>query len=73
MAYPLLKFYVWDGSANIVTRHLPIHRIGLRSEESGVVLLDLIVCHRCHVQAQKLGLHSEEIKASASSEHQPRQ
>ena len=40
------------------------------SEESGIVLLDLIVCHRCHEQAQKLGLHTEEIKGSDLSEHQ---
>jgi hypothetical protein len=46
------------------------------SEEFGVVLLDLIVCPRCHVQAQKLGLRSEEIdneiKRSASSERHVR-
>jgi hypothetical protein len=34
----------------------------VRSEESGVVLLDLIVCHRCHVQARELGLCTEEIR-----------
>ena len=52
----------------------PPHRVV--SEESGVVLLDLIVCHLCHVQAQKLGLRSEEmgreIKDSAASERQAR-
>jgi hypothetical protein len=31
----------------------------VRSEESGIVLLDLIVCPPCHVQAQKLGLWTE--------------
>lgn len=41
------------------------------SEESGIVLLDLIVCHRCHEQAQKLGLRTEEIKGSAPSERLP--
>ena len=29
MAYPLLNGQVWDESANIATRHLSIHRIGL--------------------------------------------
>jgi hypothetical protein len=31
------------------------------SEESGVILLDLIVCHHCHVEACELGLHTEEL------------
>jgi hypothetical protein len=34
-------------------------------------LLDLIVCHRCYVQAQELGLRTEELKGSAPSERQP--
>lgn len=46
------------------------------SEEFGVVLLDLIVCPRCHVQAQRLGLRSEEIgkeiTGSASPERRAR-
>ena len=42
------------------------------SEESGIVLLDLIVCHRCHEQAEKLGLHTEEIKGADLSERQLR-
>ena len=33
----------------------------VKSEESGVVLLDLIVCHGCYVQARELGLRTEEI------------
>ena len=45
----------------------------VRSEESGVVLLDLIVCPRCHVQARELGLRTEAIKGSAPLERQPRQ
>ena len=32
----------------------------VKSEESGVVLLDMIVCHYCYLQAQKLGLRTEE-------------
>ena len=34
----------------------------VKSEESGVVLLDLIVCRRCYMQARELGLPTEEIK-----------
>jgi hypothetical protein len=37
----------------------------VRSEESGVVLLDLIVCHRCYVQARELGLYTEEIRVQS--------
>ena len=33
----------------------------VKSEESGIVLLDLIVCHGCYVQARELGLRTEEI------------
>ena len=33
----------------------------VKSEESGVVFLDLIVCHGCYVQARELGLRAEEI------------
>jgi len=31
------------------------------SAEAGVILLDMIVCHACYVQAKNLGLHTEEI------------
>jgi hypothetical protein len=33
----------------------------VKSEEAGVVLLDLIVCRRCYMQARELGLRTEEI------------
>lgn len=33
----------------------------VKREESGVVFLDLIVCHGCYVQARELGLPAEEI------------
>jgi hypothetical protein len=33
----------------------------VQSEESGVVLLDIIVCEHCHVEARDLGLHTEKI------------
>jgi len=32
------------------------------SEEAGVVLLDMIVCHSCCERAKNLGLHVKEIK-----------
>ena len=31
------------------------------SVDESVVLLDMIVCHSCYVQARDLGLHTEEI------------
>jgi|AmaraimetFIIA100_FD_contig_41_18653843_length_864_multi_6_in_0_out_0_1 hypothetical protein len=31
----------------------------VKSEESGVVLLDMIVCHYCYLEARKLGLRTE--------------
>ena len=33
----------------------------VKSEESGVVFLDLIVCHYCAMEAQRLGLHKEHL------------
>lgn len=38
----------------------------VKSEDSGIVLLDLIVCRRCHTQAQELGLRTEAIKVPFS-------
>jgi len=32
------------------------------SEEAGVVLLDMIVCHSCCERAKNLGFHVKEIK-----------
>ena len=57
--YKRLDHYGMDLS----TLRRPIRRFGLsgKSEESGVVLLDLIVCHGCYVQARELGLRTEEI------------
>jgi hypothetical protein len=36
------------------------------SEESGVILLDMIVCQHCHMEARDLGLHAEEIRVPNS-------
>ena len=36
----------------------------VRSEDCGLTLLDMIVCYACHLEAQKLGLESEEITES---------
>jgi hypothetical protein len=38
-----------------------------KSEESGVVLLDIIVCQHCYVEARDLGLHTEKIGVLNSS------
>jgi hypothetical protein len=39
----------------------------VQSEESGVILLDIIVCEHCHVEARDLGLHTEKIAVRNSS------
>ncbi|HXV78249.1 MAG TPA: hypothetical protein VEG60_00070 [Candidatus Binatia bacterium] len=39
----------------------------VKSEDSGIVLLDLVVCRRCHAQAQELGLRTEAIKVPLST------
>ena len=36
----------------------------VRSEDGGLTLLDMIVCYACHLEAQKLGLETEEIRES---------
>ena len=36
----------------------------VKSEESGVVLLDMIVCHHCCEEAQKLSLYTEEVRSN---------
>ena len=38
----------------------------VRSEEAGVILLDMIVCHSCFEQAKKLGLSAKEVGEPAS-------
>ena len=39
----------------------------VKSEESGIVLLDIIVCQHCNVEARDLGLHTEKIRVRNSS------
>jgi hypothetical protein len=39
----------------------------VKSEESGVILLDIVVCPHCHVEARELGLHTEEISVRKGS------
>ena len=36
----------------------------VRSEDGGLTLLDMIVCYACHLEAQNLGLETEEIRES---------
>jgi hypothetical protein len=39
----------------------------VKSEESGVILLDIIVCQHCYVEARDLGLHTERLRVRNSS------
>jgi hypothetical protein len=41
-------------------------RYRVTSEEAGVSLLDMIVCHACSEQAKNLGLKAEEINPEVS-------
>jgi hypothetical protein len=36
------------------------------TEDSGRILLDMVVCYACNLEAQKLGLNSDEIKKIAT-------
>lgn len=36
----------------------------VKSEESGVVLLDMIVCYNCYAEARELGHHGGHLSAS---------
>jgi len=49
MAYTLLHPEVWDGSANIAARHLPIHRTGLeaRSPASSCLISSFVIVAMC--------------------------
>jgi hypothetical protein len=38
------------------------------SEEAGVILLDMILCHSCFEQAESLGLNVKEIDEPATRE-----
>lgn len=40
------------------------------SEEGGEVLLDMIVCHRCYLEARRLNLRTAEIQIRDTA-HQP--
>ena len=42
------------------------------SEEDGVTLLDMTVCHSCYEQAKALGLHSEAIPLDREQRRQRR-
>ncbi|HJU60485.1 MAG TPA: hypothetical protein VJ864_00440 [Candidatus Binatia bacterium] len=62
MAFPLLGM----SPMGWICQHCDAPFVGpayrVKSEESGIVLLNLIVCHRCHVQARELGLRTEKIE-----------
>jgi len=37
------------------------------SEDEGIIMLDMIVCHLCFMEAKKLGLHAEAIASESDS------
>jgi hypothetical protein len=54
-------------------RHCDAIIVGRRyrviSEEDGVILLDMTVCHSCYKQARALGLYSEPVPLGLKSEN----
>jgi hypothetical protein len=38
----------------------------VRTEDSGLILLDMIVCYACNLEAQNLGLITSEISTSSA-------
>jgi len=62
MALPLLYFSVMGWLCQHCDAPFVDQPYRVKSEEAGIVLLDLIVCHRCHMQARELGLHTEKIE-----------
>ena len=42
------------------------------TQEDGVILLDMVVCYACKLEAQRLGLNTERVKASATRRHKDR-
>jgi hypothetical protein len=38
----------------------------VRTEDSGLILLDMIVCYACNLEAQNLGLTTSEISTSSA-------
>jgi hypothetical protein len=36
------------------------------TEDSGRILLDMVVCYACNLEAQKLGLNTDEVKKIAT-------
>ena len=36
------------------------------TEESGLILLDMVVCYACKLEAEKLGLNTDQVKTSAA-------
>jgi hypothetical protein len=45
------------------------NHIGSGLKTLGVVLLDMIVCYACNLEAQKLGLETDEVRQSSVTEH----
>jgi len=41
----------------------------VRTEDRGLALLDMLVCYACNLEAQNLGLQTDEVKKSSVAEH----
>ena len=62
-----LAFYYQMTAANITCDHcegtiLNNKAYRVRTEDAGLILLDMIVCYACNLEAQSLGLTTNEIR-----------
>jgi hypothetical protein len=62
-----LAFHLQMTAANIICDHCAVPILNnkayrVQTEDSGVILLDMIVCYACNLQAQDLGLKTDEIR-----------
>ena len=42
------------------------------TQQDGVILLDMVVCYACKLEAQRLGLNTDRVKGSATRRHKGR-
>ena len=61
MAYSLLIFLNMSDQCQHCGNYIMGRAYRVTSEESGITLLDMTVCYYCFIDAQRLGLHAEEV------------
>ena len=64
---PVLRLAAGMSVAEVTCEHCEGILLGNKAyrvwtEDSGQILLDMVVCYACNLEAQKLGLNSDEVK-----------